>query len=57
MANRKAHGAGVTCVAPSPHDPWCVATGSYDVPGRLGIPGEDHATVVHRHPGRPDHPL
>ena len=28
--NRKTHGAGVTCVAPSPHDEHIIATGSYD---------------------------
>ena len=28
--NRKTHGAGVTCVAPSPHDDHIIATGSYD---------------------------
>jgi len=30
FVERKAHGAGVTCVAPRPDDPWLVATGSYD---------------------------
>ena len=33
--DRKTHGAGVTCVAPSPHDPQVVATGSYDDSVRL----------------------
>ena len=28
--NRKTHGAGVTCVVPSPHDDHIIATGSYD---------------------------
>jgi diphthamide biosynthesis protein 7 len=31
----KTHGAGVTCVAPSPHDPHVLATGSYDDVVRL----------------------
>jgi diphthamide biosynthesis protein 7 len=31
----KTHGAGVTCVAPSPHDPHLLATGSYDDVVRL----------------------
>ena len=31
----KTHGAGVTCVAPSPHDPHALATGSYDDVVRL----------------------
>ena len=30
FVKRRAHGAGVTCIAPSPHDPHVVATGSYD---------------------------
>ncbi|MDA9097746.1 hypothetical protein N9L76_02300 [bacterium] len=32
---RKSHGAGVTCVSPSPHDLHVVATGSYDESVRL----------------------
>ena len=35
MVNRKTHGAGVTCVAPSPRDEHVVATGSYDDHVRL----------------------
>lgn len=35
MVNRKTHGAGVTCVSPSPHDDTVVATGSYDDHVRL----------------------
>ena len=35
FVNSGAHGAGVTCVAPSPHDPHVVATGSYDDKVRL----------------------
>lgn len=31
----RAHAAGVTCVAPCPHDPHAVATGSYDDSLRL----------------------
>jgi len=35
FVNSRTHGAGVTCVAPSPHDPHVVATGSYDDKVRL----------------------
>ena len=35
FVNRRAHGAGVTCISPSPHDPNVVATGSYDDRVRL----------------------
>jgi len=35
MVNRKTHGAGVTCVAPSPRDEHIIATGSYDDHVRL----------------------
>ena len=35
FVNSSTHGAGVTCVAPSPHDPHVVATGSYDDRVRL----------------------
>ena len=35
FVNRRGHEAGVTCVAPSPHDPHAVATGSYDDNVRL----------------------
>jgi diphthamide biosynthesis protein 7 len=35
FVNRRAHGAGVTCISPSPHDPHVVATGSYDDRVRL----------------------
>jgi diphthamide biosynthesis protein 7 len=35
FSNKKTHGAGVTCVAPSPHDCHVVATGSYDDVVRL----------------------
>ena len=35
FVNSRTHGAGVTCVAPSPHDPHVVATGSYDDGVRL----------------------
>jgi len=35
VVNRKTHGAGVTCVSPSPHDDTIIATGSYDDHVRL----------------------
>ena len=35
FVDSKTHGAGVTCVAPSPHDPHVLATGSYDDVVRL----------------------
>ena len=35
FADSRTHGAGVTCVAPSPHDPHALATGSYDDVVRL----------------------
>ena len=35
FVNRRAHAAGVTCVAPSPHDARVIATGSYDDRVRL----------------------
>jgi diphthamide biosynthesis protein 7 len=35
FVNRRAHAAGVTCVAPSPHDARLIATGSYDDRVRL----------------------
>ena len=35
FVNRRAHAAGVTCVAPSPHDAHVIATGSYDDRVRL----------------------
>ena len=35
FVNSRVHGAGVCCVAPSPHTPHRVATGSYDEAARL----------------------
>mmetsp|Transcript_7733 Transcript_7733/g.25660 ORF Transcript_7733/g.25660 Transcript_7733/m.25660 type:complete len:358 (-) Transcript_7733:52-1125(-) len=35
FVNRKSHGAGVCCIAPSPHDEHVLATGSYDENLRL----------------------